>query len=450
MLDSKNFTYRGGDEMKTKIALILMVIFSMILAACSGASESSSKEDGKVEIRLLTRMAGTTMQVEIYKDIIEEFKKKNPDVVIVDESQGDESAFNNKLKTDLASGTLPNIFRIQGVANLGEYIDSGLLMDMDPILKEDPAWGEGFTEGALKYYQVQGHEGTYGIPMESGLIGVYYNEEVFKKAGIDKFPETWKELLAAIEKLKDINVTPIALGAKSTYMAGHLHDQIFYKWAGTEAAKKLGSRELKWTDKEVVETLQFVKDLNDMGAYGKDAAGLNDEIVLTSFLEGKAGMIITGPWNIGNFTDSSKTKFTESIKVAKFPYFEEKPEFKDEDMQVLSPYMVNGKLKGKEKEYTIELLKMLTSSEAAKRFAEESQFLIPRSDIEIDESKVSKLFLKNIELGSTSTGIAVDVFDFDPLPSMQDRTRNSIVSMFINATPKQAAEEIQKEIDDSK
>jgi hypothetical protein len=42
------------------------------------------------------------------------------------------------------------------------------------------------------------------------------------------------------------------------------------------------------------------------------------------------------------------------------------------------------------------------------------------------------------------------VFDFDPLPSMQDRTRNSIVSMFINATPKQAAEEIQKEIDDSK
>lgn len=437
--------------MKTKIVIALILVLSTFLVACSGGSnKSSSSEKEKIEIRLLTRMAGTTKQVEIYKDILKEFEKKHKDVKIIDESQGDESAFNNKLKTDIASGTLPNIFRIQGVANLGEYIDNGLLMNMDPILKDDPAWGDGFTEGALKYYQVQGHEGTYGIPMESGLIGVYYNEELFKEAGIDQFPETWNQLIDAIKKLEKIKVTPIALGAKSTYMAGHLHDQIFYKWAGTEAAKKLGSRELKWTDKEVVETLKYVKDLNDMGAFGKDAAGLNDELVLTNFLEGKAGMIITGPWNIGSFTDESKTKFTKAIKVAKFPYFEEKPEFKNEDMQVLSPYMVNGKLEGKEKEYTIELLKMLTSADAAKRFAEESQFLIPRNDIEIDQSKVADIFLQNIELGSTSTGIAVDVFDFDPLPSMQDRTRNSIVSMFINATPKEAAKEIQEEIDKSK
>ncbi|NWQ40558.1 extracellular solute-binding protein [Bacillus sp. EB106-08-02-XG196] len=437
--------------MKTKIVIALILVLSTFLVACSGGSnKSSSSEKEKIEIRLLTRMAGTTKQVEIYKDILKEFEKKHKDVKIIDESQGDESAFNNKLKTDIASGTLPNIFRIQGVANLGEYIDNGLLMNMDPILKDDPAWGDGFTEGALKYYQVQGHEGTYGIPMESGLIGVYYNEELFKEAGIDQFPETWNQLIDAIKKLEKIKVTPIALGAKSTYMAGHLHDQIFYKWAGTEAAKKLGSRELKWTDKEVVETLKYVKDLNDMGAFGKDAAGLNDELVLTNFLEGKAGMIITGPWNIGSFTDESKTKFTKAIKVAKFPYFEEKPEFKNEDMQVLSPYMVNGKLEGKEKEYTIELLKMLTSADAAKRFAEESQFLIPRNDIEIDQSKVADIFLQNIELGSTSTGIAVDIFDFDPLPSMQDRTRNSIVSMFINATPKEAAKEIQEEIDKSK
>ena len=52
-------------------------------------------------------------------------------------------------------------------------------------------------------------------------------------------------------------------------MAGHLHDQIFYKWLGTDAAKKLGSRDMKWTDPEVVETLQFVQDLIDAGAFDK-------------------------------------------------------------------------------------------------------------------------------------------------------------------------------------
>ncbi|MFJ7663425.1 ABC transporter substrate-binding protein [Lysinibacillus sp. NPDC097162] len=436
--------------MKKKMLVVLMVLLATILTACGGSSDASDNADGKVKIRLLTRMAGTSSQAQIYKDIIKEFEAKHSDVVVVDESQGDESAFNNKLKTDLASGTLPNIFRVQGVANLNEYIESGLLMDMDPVLKDDPEWGQNFTEGALKYYQVPGHEGTYGIPMESGLIGVYYNEELLKKAGINEFPETWSELTAAVKKLKGIDVTPIALGAKATYMAGHLHNQIFYKWMGTEAAKKLGTRELKWTDSDVVKTLEYVEDLNKLDAFGKSAAGISDEIAVADFLEGKAAMIITGPWNIGKFTNPSETEYADAIKLAKFPYFDEKPEFKDEDMQIISPYMVNGKLEGKEKEYTIELLKMLTSAEAAKRFAEEAQFLIPRSDIAIDNSKVSDLFLHNIELGATSTGIAVDVFDFDPLPSMQDRTRNSIVSILIGGKPKDAAKEIQDEIDKSK
>lgn len=317
--------------MKKVLALVLTLLMSFGLAGCSGKTTSNgtdkSKED-KIKIRLLTRMAGTSNQVKIYKDIIKEFESKHPDVMVVDESQGDESSFNNKLKTDLASGTLPNIFRIQGVANLSEYIKNGLLMDMDPILKADTKWGGGFTKGALSYYQVNGYKGTYAIPMESGLIGVYYNEELFKQAGIEKFPETWTEFKKAIEKLNAIKIKPIALGAKTTYMAGHLHDQIFYKWMGTEAAKKLGSREMKWTDPEVVKTLGFVKELNDMGAFGKNAAGISDDIVLTEFLQGKAAMIITGPWNMGKFTSEKDTKYVKSIKVAKFPYFEEKPQFK--------------------------------------------------------------------------------------------------------------------------
>jgi raffinose/stachyose/melibiose transport system substrate-binding protein len=438
--------------MKKILALILVLSMGVGMVGCGGKTNSTADKgkEEKVKIRLLTRMAGTSNQVNIFKDVIKDFESKHPDVTVVDESQGDESSFNNKLKTDLASGTLANIFRIQGVANLGEYINNGLLMDMDPILKEDTKWGGGFTEGSLSYYQVQGHKGTYAIPMESGLIGVYYNEELFKQAGIEKFPETWGEFKNAIEKLNAIKIKPIALGAKTTYMAGHLHDQIFYKWMGTEAAKKLGTREIKWTDPEVVKTLGFVKELNDMNAFGKNVAGISDDIVLTEFLQGKAGMIITGPWNLGKFTSEKDTKYTKSIKVAKFPYFEEKQEFKNNDMQILSPYMVNGKLEGKEKEYTIELLKMLTSTEAAKRFAEEAQFLIPRKDINIDKSKVSELFLSNIDLGATSTGIAVDVFDFDSLPSMQDRTRNSIVSMFVGSTQEKAAQEIQSEIDKSK
>lgn len=440
-------------KIKKVMALTLAGVLSLsMLTACGSKTDSAGKElsDEKVTIRLLTRMAGTSTQVGIYNDIINEFKSKHPEVTIIDDSQGDESAFNNILTTDIASGTMANIFRIQGVANLSDYIDNGLLLNLQPYLDADEEWSGGFTEGSLSYYQVPGHEGTYAIPMESGLIGVYYNEMLFKKAGIEKFPETWEQLLDAIAKLKENGIIPIAMGAQSTYMAGHLHDQIFYKWMGTEAAKLLGNREMKWTDEGVVQTLQFEKDLIDAGAFDPSAAGITDNIALTQFQQGEAAMVITGPWNISTFTDKSATPVSDNVKVAKFPYFEEKPEFKNQDMQILSPYMVSGKLEGKELDLTIELLKMLTGKEAAKRFAEEAAFLIPRTDLDLDKSKCTDLFMQNVEIGGTSEGIGVDVFDFDPLTSMQDRTRNSIVSLFTGASAQDAAAVIQAEIDHAK
>jgi len=214
-------------KIKKVMALTLAGVLSLsMLTACGSKTDSAGKElsDEKVTIRLLTRMAGTSTQVGIYNDIINEFKSKHPEVTIIDDSQGDESAFNNILTTDIASGTMANIFRIQGVANLSDYIDNGLLLNLQPYLDADKEWSGGFTEGSLSYYQVPGHEGTYAIPMESGLIGVYYNEMLFKKAGIEKFPETWEQLLDAIAKLKENGIIPIAMGAQSTYMAGHLHD----------------------------------------------------------------------------------------------------------------------------------------------------------------------------------------------------------------------------------
>lgn len=434
--------------MKKRWKKILAVALACTtIAGLAAGCGSNEKESDKIKIRLLTRMAGTSPQVQIYKDILDEFQEKHPEVEIVDDSQGDDGSFNNILKTDMSSGTMANIFRIQGVANLEKYIDEGYLLDFSPYLEEDAEWGGGFTEGSLNYYKVPGKDGIYGIPCESGLIGVYYNERIFKECGIDKFPETWTEFLDAIDKINAKDYTPIAMGAKTSYMAGHLHDLIFYRWMGTEAAKLLGNRELKWTDSDVVQTLEFVKELNDRHAFTDGVVGLSDDIVKADFQNGKAAMMITGPWNITSFKNPDECPEAENIQLAKFPYFEEKPEFKNEDMQVISPYMVNGKLEGKELELTLELVKMLTNKEAAERFANETSQLIPRTDIEVDETKVDPLFTKNVELCAESTGVAVDVFDFDPLASMQDRTRNSIVSMFTGTSAEDAAKEIQAEVD---
>ncbi len=437
--------------------LVVSILSMLIVLGACGAKEKAQTGDKaapaaneKVTMRLLTRMAGTSTQVQIFQSVLDEFKAKHPEVEIIDDSQGDESAFNNILSTDIASGNMANIFRIQGVSNLGDYIKNGLLLDVTPFLEKDAEWGAGFSKGSLSYYQVPGYEGTYAVPMESGLIGLYYNEKIMKSIGYDGAPKTWSELLDAVEKLKAKGIIPIALGAQSTYMAGHFHDQVFYKWLGTEAAKKLGNRSKKWTDKDVVESLAIVKNLYDIGAFDPATVGLTDDIAMTQFTTGQAAMVVTGPWMIGRFSDPERTPEAANIRVAKFPYFDEKPQYKDEDMQVLSPYMISGKLKGKELDLTIELVKMLTNKDIAKRYAEEASFALPRNDLDLDPAKCKPLFLQNVKLGGTSSGISVDVFDFDPVTSMQDRTRNSIVSMFTGVSAEDAAAEIQAEIDNAR
>ncbi len=65
-------------------ALLAGVMCVGLLAGCGSKGDGDEKGSGdKITIRLLTRMAGTTAQVDIYNDILDEFKEKHPEVTIV-------------------------------------------------------------------------------------------------------------------------------------------------------------------------------------------------------------------------------------------------------------------------------------------------------------------------------------------------------------------------------
>ncbi len=93
--------------------LILIGIFGLV--SCGG-KKSASGGGGNYDIRLLTRLTGTSPAVAVFQDVTAQFDEEYPEVTIVDESQGDESSYNNKLMTDISAGTLPNIFVLYGVA----------------------------------------------------------------------------------------------------------------------------------------------------------------------------------------------------------------------------------------------------------------------------------------------------------------------------------------------
>ena len=64
--------------MKKKLVSVLLcaAMVTGLLAGCGSKGDGDEKGSGdKITIRLLTRMAGTTAQVDIYNDILDELKR---------------------------------------------------------------------------------------------------------------------------------------------------------------------------------------------------------------------------------------------------------------------------------------------------------------------------------------------------------------------------------------
>ena len=372
-------------------ALLAGVMCVGLLAGCGSKGDGDEKGSGdKITIRLLTRMAGTTAQVDIYNDILDEFKEKHPEVTIVDDSQGDESAFNNILSTDIASGTMANIFRIQGVANLSEYIDNGLILDVQPYLDEDPEWGGGFTEGALSYYQVPGKEGTYAIPMESGLIGVYYNKDLFDKYGVE-YPDentTWEEFKDKCKQLtQDGNYGTVFASSLDYYDPQVLS-------LGGEIINEKGEFDI--TGDKTTAALQSLADLINVDKVApKIADTANTVWNWEQFEGGNIGMLIDGPWTVTNVVNYCDFNVGYSI----IPKAEK---------QVTT---INGSAlavtsESKHPKEAYQALEVLTSPEAQKLLAENGRALPSRDSVRdyyyestSEQEGLEDAIKKSIEIG---------------------------------------------------
>ena len=110
-------------------------------------------------------------------------------------------AFKTKLTTVLQSGTPPDIFQSWGGGDMNSQVQAGLLQDITPALDANGgAWRNTFGAGTLSVYAYQGK--NYGVPWDMGMVGFWYNKDLFTKAGITDTPATWTDFLADVKKLK--------------------------------------------------------------------------------------------------------------------------------------------------------------------------------------------------------------------------------------------------------
>ena len=251
-----------------------------------------------VTIKIAYPAWDTSAQQAAVTGIFADYEKQNPGVKIELISLPF-PALRQRLVVSARAGDPPDVAYMDG-RWVPEMAAPGLLADITPnIGKLDRAdwfvepW-RGATWGGR----------TYAIPDRIDPWMVYYNTELFQKAGIATFPKTMDELAAAAVKITGGGVYGWGLiGAKDASLISR-YINFLYAFHGdllTPDGKKSA-----FGQPESVAALRFYTDLLVKYKAAQPSAmanGLND--VNQLFMTGRAGMIIDGPWRQGSLLEQA-------------------------------------------------------------------------------------------------------------------------------------------------
>lgn len=178
--------------MKNKLwtLLLLIVIFTVIMAGCSGKgsnekASSDSKKDDKVTIKFHTHGNEASYN---WTNTIAAFEKKYPkikvDVVVLSE-KGDTQEATKKLDLAAASGEQIDVLMFSDPASYAQRVSMGMAAPIDELIKED---GYNVTEEYKVDTQINGK--YYALPGKFNPWYVLLNKDHLQAAGLE-VPKDW-------------------------------------------------------------------------------------------------------------------------------------------------------------------------------------------------------------------------------------------------------------------
>jgi raffinose/stachyose/melibiose transport system substrate-binding protein len=230
-----------------------------------------------------------------WQRLADEYMAANPNVEI-EITVLENDAFKQRLTTVMQSGEPPDIFQSWGGGVLAEYAAAGLVKDITADLAQD-GWGESLGQAGLDLYSSDGK--NYGVPWNLGMVGFWYNKDLFAQAGIDAPPATWDEFLADVQLLKDAGITPITVG-ESEKWPGHFYwVYLAVRMGGQEAFDAAYSRAGSFADPPFVAAGEKLKQLIDLEPFQTDFLGQTYPDARVLMANGQAALELMGQWSPG-------------------------------------------------------------------------------------------------------------------------------------------------------
>ncbi|WP_336785538.1 extracellular solute-binding protein [Paenibacillus sp. MMO-177] len=363
----------------SQLAPIICCI-SLFLGGCAGLpysfesdSDTLASFDQNPNITLTLAHSwtatSTTAVDMVHRSLVERFIQDNPSITL-NEDILDNASLKVKIKTLAAANALPDVFMMLG-SDAKMLLDNRLIMPVDQLLEQDPEWNKGFRPDSFDDFRFGGI--TAGIPMQMTLTSViYYNADIFKRAGYSSFPSTWEDFMDAIPRIRALGIIPISMGNKDQWVAGScLLSALGDRFTGTPWFDSIANRTgASFTDASFVRALEAVKQLSKAGAFNEDMNRLDNFQQREAYYKGKAAMFMEGGWAVSSVITDAPPSILEQTHLAVLPQV---PGGLGEAMSSSGgsgwAFALNANLKGEKLQAAVKLVKELTGDTAANEMA---------------------------------------------------------------------------------
>lgn len=307
-------TRKGGRLQAAAAALLLAVT----AAGCSEKNVQAPGGEEEVSIPVVLIVDSST-GIRNEENVIQEFNriydgKWQADVEWIMET---EEEYRRNLKRQNVTDTLPAV--ITDVRMLPAFyymmIQDGRIEELSDYIYTDEEWKSMIEPSVLESCSEK--DGSiYLGPISTAAFscsGMFWNEELFARAGIESFPETWEEFWTCCEQLESCGITPLALHTEGTAWAPMLI-------ATAEAASaEEGAEFMEEFYPETYQNesgLRIARTLQRLFSYTtEDALYADFDVSYENFFSGRAAMIPNGYWMM----DQIPEEWQDKVRFSAFP-----------------------------------------------------------------------------------------------------------------------------------
>lgn len=306
---------RKGGRLQAAAAALLLAVTA---AGCSEKNVQTSDGEEEVSIPIVLIVDSST-GIRNEETLIQEFNriydgKWQADVEWIMET---EEEYRQNLKRQNVTDTLPAVITDLRMLPAFYYmmIQDGRIEELSDYIYTDEEWKSMIEPSVLESCSEE--DGSiYLGPISTAAFscsGMFWNEELFARAGIESFPETWEEFWKCCEQLESCGITPLALHTEGTAWAPMLI-------ATAEAASsEEGAEFMEEFYPETYQNesgLRIARTLQRLFSYTtEDALYADFDVSYENFFSGRAAMIPNGYWMM----DQIPEEWQDKVRFSAFP-----------------------------------------------------------------------------------------------------------------------------------